>query len=129
MSSIFSTLNPFRLFIKCAVPNVISMAFISFYYRVDGIFVGKYLGSDALAALALIIPYYILNSFEFFHLHHCNHSLVLGLTSYNCNLVQIRDNISLFKELCVMASLFYLFLLNKYEVVIFQNHFHKVERF
>ncbi|EDO7526354.1 TPA: hypothetical protein R6E04_000507 [Campylobacter jejuni] len=34
MSSIFSTLSPFRLFVKCAVPNVISMAFISFYYIV-----------------------------------------------------------------------------------------------
>ncbi|EIX7248576.1 hypothetical protein MK568_000131 [Campylobacter coli] len=42
MSNIFSTLSPFRLFVKCAVPNVISMAFISFYYIVDGIFVGKY---------------------------------------------------------------------------------------
>lgn len=28
---------------KCAVPNVISMAFISLYYVIDGIFVGKYL--------------------------------------------------------------------------------------
>lgn len=61
MSSIFSTLSPFRLFIKCAVPNVISMAFISFYYIVDGIFVGKYLGSDALAALALIIPFIMMS--------------------------------------------------------------------
>ena len=61
MSSIFSTLSPFRLFIKCAVPNVISMAFISFYYIVDGIFVGKYLGSDDLAALALIIPFIMMS--------------------------------------------------------------------
>ncbi|EOV3463189.1 MATE family efflux transporter [Campylobacter coli] len=61
MSSIFSTLSPFRLFVKCAVPNVISMAFISFYYIVDGIFVGKYLGSDALAALALIIPFIMMS--------------------------------------------------------------------
>ncbi|EAK1828731.1 MATE family efflux transporter, partial [Campylobacter jejuni] len=61
MSNIFSTLSPFRLFIKCAVPNVISMAFISFYYIVDGIFVGKYLGSDALAALALIIPFIMMS--------------------------------------------------------------------
>lgn len=61
MSNIFSTLSPLRLFIKCAVPNVISMAFISFYYIVDGIFVGKYLGSDALAALALIIPFVMMS--------------------------------------------------------------------
>ncbi|EAK6678122.1 MATE family efflux transporter, partial [Campylobacter coli] len=61
MSNIFSTLSPFRLFVKCAVPNVISMAFISFYYIVDGIFVGKYLGNDALAALALIIPFIMIS--------------------------------------------------------------------
>ncbi|MCW1316641.1 MATE family efflux transporter [Campylobacter jejuni] len=61
MSNIFSTLSPFRLFIKYAVPNVISMAFISFYYVVDGIFVGKYLGSHALAALALIIPFVMMS--------------------------------------------------------------------
>lgn len=61
MSNIFSTLSPFRLFMKCAVPNVVSMAFISVYYAVDGIFVGKYLGSDALAALALIIPFVIMS--------------------------------------------------------------------
>ncbi|MFQ6341797.1 MATE family efflux transporter [Campylobacter sp. VTCC 70190] len=61
MSNIFSTLSPFRLFMKCAVPNVVSMAFISVYYVVDGIFVGKYLGSDALAALALIIPFVIMS--------------------------------------------------------------------
>lgn len=61
MSNIFNTLSPFRLFIKCAVPNVISMAFISLYYVIDGIFVGKYLGSDALAALALIIPFVMMS--------------------------------------------------------------------
>lgn len=61
MSNIFSTLSPFRLFVKCAVPNIISMAFISFYYIVDGIFVGKYLGNDALAALALIIPFIMIS--------------------------------------------------------------------
>lgn len=37
MSNIFSTLNPLKLFIKCALPNMISMAFISLYYIIDGI--------------------------------------------------------------------------------------------
>ncbi|TKX32748.1 MATE family efflux transporter [Campylobacter aviculae] len=61
MSNLFSTLSPFRLFVKCAVPNMISMAFLSLYYIIDGIFVGKYLGSDALAAFALIIPFIMMS--------------------------------------------------------------------
>lgn len=61
MSNIFSSLSPFRLFMKCAVPNMISMAFLSLYYIIDGIFVGKYLGSEALSALALIIPFVMMS--------------------------------------------------------------------
>ncbi|MBZ7965265.1 MATE family efflux transporter [Campylobacter molothri] len=61
MSNIFSTLNPLKLFIKCALPNMISMAFISLYYIIDGIFVGRYLGGDALAALALIMPFIMMS--------------------------------------------------------------------
>ena len=61
MSNTFTSLSPFRLFVKCALPNVVSMGFISLYYIVDGIFVGKYLGNDALAALALIFPFIMMS--------------------------------------------------------------------
>ncbi|TEY04469.1 MATE family efflux transporter [Campylobacter sp. US33a] len=61
MSNLFHTLSPAKLFVKCALPNVISMAFMSLYYVIDGIFVGKYLGSNALAALGLIIPFVMMS--------------------------------------------------------------------
>lgn len=61
MSNIFSTLNPTRLFIKCALPNVISMAFISLYYVIDGIFIGRYLGHEALASFGLVLPFIMIS--------------------------------------------------------------------
>lgn len=49
-----------RLILKCALPSMISMAFGSLYMVVDGIFVGKFIGEDALAAVNLIMPYLML---------------------------------------------------------------------
>ena len=48
-SEIYETLSPTRLFFKYAVPNMISMAVISLYMIADGIFVGRFIGADALA--------------------------------------------------------------------------------
>lgn len=47
----FETTPPKRLFIKLAVPSLISMLFSSLYMVVDGMFVGKLLGSTSLAAI------------------------------------------------------------------------------
>ena len=48
---IFITLSPTRLFFRCALPSMVSMAVTSLYTVVDGIFVGRYVGADALAAV------------------------------------------------------------------------------
>ena len=45
---IFITLSPTRLFFRCALPSMVSMAVTSLYTVVDGIFVGRYVGADAL---------------------------------------------------------------------------------
>ena len=45
---VFETLPPTKLFIKCAVPAMLSMIFSGLYSIVDGIFVGRCIGSDAL---------------------------------------------------------------------------------
>jgi putative MATE family efflux protein len=55
-SEIFEKLPPTKLFFRCAVPAVITSVFGALYSVVDGIFVGKYLGEDALAAVNLIMP-------------------------------------------------------------------------
>lgn len=55
-NSIFKTLSPTKLFFVCAVPNVISMVVMSLYTIIDGIFVGRYMGADALAAINIVMP-------------------------------------------------------------------------
>lgn len=55
-SELFGRLSPTRLFFRCAVPAVITSVFGALYSVVDGIFVGRYLGEDALAAINLIMP-------------------------------------------------------------------------
>lgn len=45
-----------RLFLKCSIPGMVSGLVWAFCSIVDGIFVGNYLGSDALAAVNLAWP-------------------------------------------------------------------------
>lgn len=53
---LFTTLSPTRLFVRCALPSMVSMAVLSLYTVADGIFVGRYVGSAALAAINLVMP-------------------------------------------------------------------------
>ena len=53
--------KPSRLFFKAAIPGGISMLVSSLYGVFDSIFVGKYLGTVAFAALGLGIPIVIIN--------------------------------------------------------------------
>lgn len=53
---LFEKLSPFRLFLKCALPSMVSMAMTALYTVADGIFVGHFLGEGALAAVNLVMP-------------------------------------------------------------------------
>lgn len=55
-SEIFEKLPPTKLFFRCAVPSMVTMAFASLYQIADGLFVGRFIGGDALAAINLIMP-------------------------------------------------------------------------
>ena len=55
-SELFAKLPPTKLFFRCAIPAVITSVFGALYSVVDGIFVGRYLGEDALAAINLVMP-------------------------------------------------------------------------
>ena len=55
-SEIFEKLPPTRLFFRLAIPSMITMAFASLYQIADGLFVGRFIGEDALAAINLIMP-------------------------------------------------------------------------
>ena len=52
----FEKLPPGKLLLKCAVPAAMSMIFSGLYSIADGIFVGRCIGSDALAAVNLVMP-------------------------------------------------------------------------
>lgn len=43
-------------YLKYLMPSVLTMIFLSFYTTIDGFFVSKYTGSDALAGINIVIP-------------------------------------------------------------------------
>lgn len=53
--------KPSRLFLKAAVPGAVSMLASSMYQIFDSIFVGKFIGTTAFAALGLAFPLIIIN--------------------------------------------------------------------
>ena len=56
----FIKLSPTKLFFRCVIPAAITSVFGALYAVIDGIFVGRYLGGDALAAINLIMPVIII---------------------------------------------------------------------
>lgn len=52
----FKKMQPTKLFIKCSIPATLSMIFSGIYSIADGIFVGRCIGADALAAVNLVMP-------------------------------------------------------------------------
>lgn len=57
MNEHFVTLPPTKLFFRCAIPAMIGMIVSASYAIADGIFVGHFIGSEALAAVNLIMPF------------------------------------------------------------------------
>lgn len=55
-SEIFEKLAPTKLFFRLAIPSMITMMFGALYQIADGLFVGRFIGEDALAAVNLIMP-------------------------------------------------------------------------
>ncbi len=52
--------SPLKIFAKCAIPSMISMFFISIVTVVDGIFVGRFIGQDAMAAVNIVMPIFFI---------------------------------------------------------------------
>ena len=59
--SLYLDTPPGRLFLKTAIPGGISMLASSMYQIFDSIFVGKFMGTTAFAALGLAFPLIIIN--------------------------------------------------------------------
>ena len=55
-SEVFEKLSPTKLFFRASIPSMITMAFGALYQVFDGLFVGRFIGEDALAAVNLVMP-------------------------------------------------------------------------
>lgn len=58
----FATMNVTTLFRKLLVPTLLGMIFSAVFIITDGIFVGKGIGSDALAAVNITAPLFLINT-------------------------------------------------------------------
>ena len=54
--NIFSKSMTYKEYIKYLTPSVLTMVFLSFYTTIDGFFVSRFAGSDALAGINIVIP-------------------------------------------------------------------------
>lgn len=59
--ALFARTSPLRLFILASIPGAVSMLASALYQTLDGIFVGRFLGETAFAALNLAMPFVIIN--------------------------------------------------------------------
>ena len=60
-ATLFSKTPPLRLFFLASIPGAISMLASALYQTMDGVFVGRFLGETAFAALNLAMPFVIIN--------------------------------------------------------------------
>ena len=58
---LFSVTSPLKLFFLASIPGAVSMLASALYQTIDGIFVGRYLGATAFAAVNLAMPFVIIN--------------------------------------------------------------------
>ena len=56
----FGSMNISTLFRKLLIPTVLGMVFSALFVITDGIFVGKGIGSDALAAVNITAPLFMI---------------------------------------------------------------------
>ena len=59
--TLFIKTSPLKLFFLASVPGAISMLASALYQLIDGVFVGRFLGEAAFAALNLAMPFVIIN--------------------------------------------------------------------
>lgn len=57
----FGTMNVPRLFVKLFIPTLMGLIFFAILNLADGIFVGKGVGSDALASVNVAAPIFLVS--------------------------------------------------------------------
>lgn len=56
MEEVFSKKQSYVEFLKFVFPSIVTMIFLSFYTTIDGFFVSRFVNSDALASINIVIP-------------------------------------------------------------------------
>lgn len=56
MEEVFLKKQNYKEFLKFVFPSIVTMIFLSFYTTIDGFFVSRYVNSDALASINIVIP-------------------------------------------------------------------------
>lgn len=56
MEEVFEKKQNYKEFLRYVFPSIITMIFLSFYTTIDGFFVSRYVNSDALASINIVIP-------------------------------------------------------------------------
>ncbi len=59
--TLFAKTPPLKLFFIAAIPGAVSMLASALYQTIDGVFVGRFLGPTAFAAVNLAMPFVIIN--------------------------------------------------------------------
>ena len=60
-TALFSEKSPLKLFFLASIPGAVSMLASALYQSIDGVFVGRFLGATAFAAVNLAMPFVIIN--------------------------------------------------------------------
>ncbi|HIU48347.1 MAG TPA: MATE family efflux transporter [Candidatus Avimonoglobus intestinipullorum] len=60
-TTLFAKTSPLKLFFIASIPGAISMLASALYQTIDGVFVGRFLGETAFAAINLAMPFVIIN--------------------------------------------------------------------
>lgn len=56
MEQVYKVEESYSSFIKFILPSIVTMIFLSFYTTIDGFFVSRFVNSNALAAINIILP-------------------------------------------------------------------------
>ena len=56
MEAVFSKKQSYKEFLRYLLPSITTMIFLSFYTTIDGFFVSRFVNSDALASINIVIP-------------------------------------------------------------------------
>ena len=106
--SINQHFTPVRL-LKFAIPSIIMMLFMSLYTIIDGIFISRFIGSNALSSLNIVFPIFSI-SISIATMLATGGNAIISKYMGEGNYKKARQSLSLFVFITVIISLTILIL-------------------